>query len=219
MVALRQPHGRAFAEASVIIHLAGKAGERRALTPDGDRWLIPSDRYRLAIHEASHAAAAIHFGNFVLRASVSGDPDTLIGKAERPQAGYILHTSNSDATIPDSATFKNLVSEKPETDEEKTVRMCALLSDTCGWKDVLATVRLYAACARAIVDAHWPAIVAMAQALLDQPVMGRADIERFFPPKHVDDGAMIGAVVGDASTRDPLWFMRAVPATSSSAST
>lgn len=68
---IRQSSGRAWAERTVIIAAAGRVGERRARQGGAPGWhQFRTGQESVAIHEASHAVVAAHFGQQIYELSM-----------------------------------------------------------------------------------------------------------------------------------------------------
>src|SRR5262249_22150224 len=146
-------------ENDVVVTLAGKAAERRALQRDPEGWLrVRTPAEVIALHEAAHAVLARALGHVVYELSVVPRPSVPVGQTFL--AGVCRHGEQpQDISLPKDR-FSNL-----ETDSRRAAQYCMLLaSQPMSWSSALKTARKLRDRARRLVDQHWLTISILAGA-------------------------------------------------------
>lgn len=165
-------------EASGVVHLAGKAAERRALqgsAPGWRRWRTPEELR--AHHEAGHAIAQWARGDFVWKLSIMVDKNTRVGKS-----GYLAGFSSAGVTPapPGPIEFPARV----DCDLRNAAGDCMMLSlcePPYGWRGAVRAAHRLRARTRDLVEQHWPLIAALAGELVRHQELDRAQIEAILP--------------------------------------
>ena len=161
-------------EASVVVHLAGKAAERRALqgsAPGWRRWRTPEEL--LAHHEAGHAIAQWARGDFVWKLSIIADKSVRVGNL-----GYLAGFSSAGVTLapPGPIEFPARV----DCDLRNAASDCMMLSlcePPYGWRGAVRVAHRLRARTRELVDQHWHLIEALGGELVRRQELDQAQIE------------------------------------------
>jgi len=159
-------------ESRVIIYLAGRAAERRALRGSAPGWIrFRSHEEVVALHEAAHGIAQWSYGLHVWKINVLEHGDVLVGESRLTGAFSAAGTSTDPPA---------LLNFSPRGDLSMAVGVCNLLSTyepISGWRTTLHIARRLRARARAFVDQHWLAITVLAEELVRSKELNRAQVE------------------------------------------
>lgn len=153
-----QPNGNtpslSWGEENVIISLAGRIAEHRALRPNAQGWRPLLSREQLTcFHESGHAAVAHALGWHSYEVTIDVDP-TL--KAEN--GGTILGYASIGVKPQQAANAK--ITGTINTDCRKAATFCLLMGGN--WKGALRHVHAFRAAARDLVERNWAGITFLA---------------------------------------------------------
>lgn len=158
---------RHILENKAIVMLAGTVAEARSARGDSPGWIrIRTGEERTAFHEAGHAVVARGFGLHVYSASIKPDPEQRIGNgysAGRVQFG-------ASPTKPAGKFGVGL------HDHQEVARLCWALTGGRGWRPALHTVRLLRVRTAELVDANWPAVIAISSELMQRRELDQTEL-------------------------------------------
>ena len=161
-------------EASVVVYLAGKAAERRALqgsAPGWRRWRTPEELR--AHHEAGHAIAEVARGCYPWKLSIIVAKNVRIGKS-----GCLGGYSSAGITPEPPAAIK--LPAQMDCDLRLAARACQMLSlcePPYGWRGAVRVVHRLQARTGDFVEQHWHLIALLAGELVRHQELGQAQIE------------------------------------------
>ena len=167
-------------EASVVVHLAGNAAERRALqgsAPGWQRCRTPEEL--LAHHEAGHAIAQWTRGDFVWKLSIRADKNVRVGNS-----GYLGGFSSAGVTPLPPGPIRFPV--RVDCDLRNAARDCMMLSlcePPYGWRGAVRVAHRLRARTRDLVDQHWHLIAALAGELVRHQELDQEQIEQILKPR------------------------------------
>ena len=167
---------RSFVESEVLIALAGKAAEWRSRRPDSDgfRFRVRSERHRKALHEAGHCIVGAVRTRHVYAVTIKEDRSIKVGASF--EGGHAI-MGCLEKPIKRAETEPK--PERLESDEQTAARYCMLLAPRIEWRGALRLMRALRDEARSIIARYWPAVVALAEALLRSETMEQEEIRKF----------------------------------------
>jgi hypothetical protein len=170
--------GRVFVESSILVALAGRCGEHRAMLGSGPGWIRRrSADERRAFHEASHLVMAHLVGWHSSNVSIVPDEDTKVGSGH---AGGVCVVHQGE---PADHGPRRPAAEQ-ETDEREAAKLAMLLGGP-GWRGTLRTVRALRHKTSTLIDSSWPLVQRVTQALLRERTLDQAAIERILHAQEV----------------------------------
>lgn len=144
------------AERQVIISLAGRIAERRALQPDGQGWRrMLSHKQLESFHEAGHAAVAHALGWHCYEINLDPDPE-LTTASGAPILAYA-----STGPKPERSNSKK--SEILQSDERTAALFCLTMAGN--WKHALRHLHVLRATAKDLVERNWNGVRSLASEL------------------------------------------------------
>jgi hypothetical protein len=167
-------------ESDVVIYLAGKVAERRAVRGSAPGW----QRFRVrdelrAFHESGHAIAQWAGGRYPWKLSIRIDENVRVGKSGH-LGGYA-----SAGTTPEPPGPIELPA-RLDCDLRLAARACQILS-LCepphGWRGAVRVAHRLRARSRDLVEQHWQLVVLLAGELVRHQELDQAQIERVLKPR------------------------------------
>ena len=167
-------------QGDAICFLAGPAAGRRCRQGSAPGWR----RYRTwdevrAHHEVGHALAGHFCGRFIWELSIIEDRTVHLQKT-----GYAAgHTWIGLTPEPPAEHPRR---ERAETDFRLAAQACRVLTlvePPVDWRGALRIAHRMRAQARALIDGHWPLVMALAEELLRQRELNQSQIARFLKPE------------------------------------
>jgi hypothetical protein len=167
---------RFHVESDVVIALAGRAAEWRSRRRDADGFgfRVRHERHRKALHEAGHCVVGAVRARHVYEVTIREDRSIKVGASF--SGAHALIGCQEKPSKPAKPEPKP---ERVESDEQTVARLSMLLAPRSGWRCALQSMRTFRNEARAIIERNWPAVVALAEELVQSETMEQAEIEKF----------------------------------------
>jgi hypothetical protein len=152
------------------VFLAGKVAEHRCLLGESSGWRrVRAAGERLAFHEAGHALCGSLLGLHIYSATITPDLGFSVGTGQHA-AGMVTMGWKPQ---PEEAEPKRA----GLPDNREAVRLCWILSGCKGWRETLRMVRLLQAETAELLEANWPAVVALAGELVRRRDLDQSGVQ------------------------------------------